>query len=94
MTERFAEGKTRRKLVPRVLALGLGSPPPGRSVDPVEVLVEFNRQRITDLVRLRHRRMLASPFAFLRGSALVMAHDLATTPASGLTVQLAVTHTC
>ena len=32
-------------------------------------------------------RMLASPFAFLRGSAAVMAADLSETPRSGLTVQ-------
>ncbi len=32
--------------------------------------------------------MLASPFAFLRGSASVMAGDLAATPVSGSTVQL------
>lgn len=32
--------------------------------------------------------MAASPLAFLRGAALVMAADLATTPTSGITVQL------
>lgn len=32
--------------------------------------------------------MLASPFAFLRGAAIVMAGDLARTPSSGITVQL------
>ncbi|MDO9173915.1 MAG: DUF2252 family protein, partial [Actinomycetota bacterium] len=56
--------------------------------DPVEVLVESNRTRLPDLVPLRYGRMAASPFAFLRGSALVMAHDLATTPTSGLSVRL------
>ncbi len=39
------------------------------------------------LVPIRYGRMLASPFSFYRGAALVMAHDLAATPASGLTVQ-------
>jgi uncharacterized protein (DUF2252 family) len=32
--------------------------------------------------------MLATPFTFFRGSALMMALDLATTPASGIAVQL------
>jgi uncharacterized protein (DUF2252 family) len=32
--------------------------------------------------------MLASPFTFYRGAALIMAADLATTPVSGVTVQL------
>jgi uncharacterized protein (DUF2252 family) len=40
------------------------------------------------LVPLRHERMLVSPFTFYRGAALVMASDLASTPTSGLKVQL------
>jgi uncharacterized protein (DUF2252 family) len=40
------------------------------------------------LVPIRYGRMLASPFAFYRGAALVMASDLAMTPVSGLRVQL------
>jgi uncharacterized protein (DUF2252 family) len=39
------------------------------------------------LVPVRHARMLQSPFAFLRGSAAVMAADLAPSPATGLQVQ-------
>ena len=84
--ERVAEGKGLRKVVPRLAHAGW-EPGPDR-FDPVDVLVESNRSRVSDLVPLRHRRMLESPFAFLRGSALVMAHDLATTPTAGLTVQL------
>lgn len=41
-----------------------------------------------ELLPIRHGRMLASPFAFFRGAALVMAHDLASTPNTGLGVQL------
>ena len=41
-----------------------------------------------ELVPIRHGRMLVSPFTFYRGAALPMAADLATTPASGLRVQL------
>jgi uncharacterized protein (DUF2252 family) len=42
-----------------------------------------NLTRVPELVSIRYGRMLASPFAFLRGSATVMAHDLATTPTTG-----------
>jgi uncharacterized protein (DUF2252 family) len=42
---------------------------------------------VPDLVPIRYGRMLASPFAFFRGAALVMASDLSSTPTSGLTVQ-------
>jgi hypothetical protein len=41
-----------------------------------------------DLVPIRHGRMAADPFAFYRGSAAIMAADLATTPRSGLATQL------
>ena len=43
--------------------------------------------RVPELIPIRYGRMLASPFAFLRGSAAVMAGDLAATPASGIFVQ-------
>src|SRR4051812_4764988 len=44
--------------------------------------------RTPELVPIRHGRMLASPFAFFRGAAAIMAADLADTPATGVTVQL------
>ncbi|GAA1846632.1 DUF2252 domain-containing protein [Agromyces salentinus] len=44
--------------------------------------------RDPELVPIRHARMRASPFAFFRGAALIMAADLATTRDSGLVVQL------
>jgi uncharacterized protein (DUF2252 family) len=56
--------------------------------DPVAILEEQARTRVPGLVPLRYARMLASPFAFLRGSAAVMAADLARTPSSGIGVQL------
>jgi uncharacterized protein (DUF2252 family) len=43
---------------------------------------------VPELVPIRYGRMLASPFSFYRGGALVMAADLARTPSSGLQVQL------
>ena len=51
-------------------------------------LLEQAADRVPELVPIRHGRMLASPFAFFRGAAALMAADLAETPRSGLTVQL------
>src|SRR5215510_10828084 len=55
--------------------------------DPLEILKSQNRVRIRELVPVRMGRMAQSPFAFFRGAAAVMAHDLATTPVTGITVQ-------
>src|SRR5579862_114416 len=55
--------------------------------DPVAILKETDRDRIPTLVPIRYARMLQSPFAFLRGSASVMAFDLAQGPATGIRVQ-------
>ena len=55
--------------------------------DPVSIIEEQAKTRLPFLVPIRHSRMLASPFAFLRGSAAVMAADLAHTPTTGMTVQ-------
>lgn len=60
-------------------------PAPGRP-DPVDVLAEQNSHRVPDLVPLRFQRMLVSPFTFLRGSAAIMAWDLAHGPRTDLTV--------
>ncbi|MGI5454192.1 DUF2252 domain-containing protein [Streptomyces sp. CA-249302] len=56
--------------------------------DPVGVLERQGRDRLPELLPIRYGRMAASPFAFLRGSAAVMAGDLASQPHTGLTVQL------
>ena len=56
--------------------------------DPVALLEEQAASRVPELVPIRYGRMLASPFAFYRGGALIMAADLARTPNSGLRVQL------
>ncbi len=62
--------------------------PPLDRPDPVDLLIEQNRDREADLLPIRHGRMMASPFTFFRGAAKVMAADLAGTPAAGLQVQL------
>lgn len=82
--QRRADGKRRRTQVPRT-SHGEWEPADDRP-DPVELLVESNRTRQQDLVPLRYTRMAASPFAFLRGSALAMAYDLRHVPHTGLEV--------
>jgi len=83
--ERRAKGKALRDAVPRQSQAGW-KPKKGRR-DPVELLIESNAGRVENLIPIRHGRMAESPFAFYRGSAALMAADLATTPTSGLRVQ-------
>jgi uncharacterized protein (DUF2252 family) len=61
---------------------------PAEARDPVGLLLGQAGSRVPELVPIRHGRMLVSPFTYFRGAALPMAADLATTPASGLQVQL------
>ncbi len=56
--------------------------------DPVDLILGQATTRIPDLVPVRHGRMSASPFAFYRGGALIMAADVARLPLSGITVQV------
>ncbi|GGR82489.1 hypothetical protein GCM10010252_21430 [Streptomyces aureoverticillatus] len=56
--------------------------------DPVSVIEETNRGRLAELTPLRVGRMAASPFAFLRGAAGLMAHDLVRTPLTGIGAQI------
>jgi uncharacterized protein (DUF2252 family) len=56
--------------------------------DPVMLLQAQNAQRIPWLVPVRHARMRQSPFTFYRGTASIMATDLAGTPVSGFEVQI------
>lgn len=60
----------------------------GSDRDPLALLESQASSRVADLVPVRYGRMAASPFAFFRGAALVMADDLSRTPNSGLTTQL------
>ena len=64
------------------------APAPERP-DPVALLKSGNKGRVSRLVSLRMARMAASPFAFLRGAATVMAWDLARTPSTGVNVVIA-----
>jgi uncharacterized protein (DUF2252 family) len=55
--------------------------------DPVAILAAGDKTRVPELVPERYKRMLDSPFAFLRGAAAVMAQDLKHEPTAGITVQ-------
>ncbi len=79
-------GKVARSIAPRV-SQGAWQPGIGRA-DPVTILMDQASARVPELVPLRNARMLASPFAFYRGAAAIMAADLAHTPRSGISVQL------
>ena len=83
---RRALGREARKAAPRA-SHGSWAPAPDRP-DPVALLRAQDDDRMADLVPIRWGRMSASPFAFYRGSAVLMAADLAPLPRTGLTVQL------
>ena len=85
VAERVARGKAARAEVPRA-SHAVFEPSPTRA-DPVKLLERQAKSRVPELVPIRYGRMLVSPFTFYRGAAMIMAHDLAVTPRSGLTVQ-------
>jgi len=58
-----------------------------RTHDPIDLLIENSKGRVEHLIPVRYGRMLAGPFAFFRGSAVVMAADLSRTPSTGVHVQ-------
>ena len=78
-------GKALREAVPREEHGGWKAPKDRR--DPVELVLASNEGRMPDSVSIRHGRMLQSPFTFYRGTAALMAADLAHTSVSGLRVQ-------
>lgn len=84
--ERKADGK--RLLEQTPLSSHTGWIPAADRSDPVALLQEQNLTRETDLVPVRHGRMLVSPFTFYRGAAKIMAADLKVMPRAGLTTQL------
>jgi uncharacterized protein (DUF2252 family) len=81
--ERYALGKRLRERVPRS-SLGDWSAPAGRP-DPVQQIMDSHEGRLGRLVPIRVGRMIASPYGFLRGTAVVMAEDVAHLPATGIT---------
>src|SRR5262249_26875974 len=86
VSERSGLGRAVRSIVPRS-AHGEWAPAPVRA-DPVGILEQQALTRVAELVPIRYGRMVASPFAFFRGAAAIMAADLADGPRTALTVQL------
>jgi len=84
--DRRAGGKRLRDTAPRDAHAAWRAPADRR--DPIGILQAADATRQPDLVPLRYGRMLQSPFTFYRGSAGVMAADLARTPVSGIHVQV------
>ncbi|MFF3502214.1 DUF2252 domain-containing protein [Streptomyces sp. NPDC003247] len=80
------EGKALRHRVPRSAHAGLDLD--ASRPDAVTAVEESNRGRIPDLTPIRVGRMAATPFAFLRGSAGLMAYDLARTPLTGIRARI------
>ncbi len=84
--QRHQAGKSLRQKCPRLshgkVILGQGD-----KRDVVELIDAQNKDRLQNLVPIRHGRMLQSAFAYFRGTAAVQAYDLAGTPTSGIIVQ-------
>jgi uncharacterized protein (DUF2252 family) len=82
--EREAAGKALRQNCHRLshgkVILGQGKR------DIVSLIEASNKGRLEPLIPIRHGRMLQSAFAYFRGTALIQAHDLKGTPASGINV--------
>jgi uncharacterized protein (DUF2252 family) len=81
--ERYAMGRELRHQVPRK-SLGQWAPPSDRP-DPVTLVKESHLGRLDWLIPVRVARMVASPYGFLRGTAIVMAEDVAHLPSTGIT---------
>jgi uncharacterized protein (DUF2252 family) len=85
-SQRLAEGKARRHQAPRAAHADWRIP--ADRTNPLALLEKSNSTRIKHLVPIRYGRMTQSPFHYLRGSPIVMAHDLASTPVTGIRVQM------
>ncbi|MFM8897120.1 MAG: DUF2252 family protein, partial [Actinomycetales bacterium] len=86
VADREGFGKLRRRACPRK-TLGDWEPASERA-DPVAILIGQEQDRVPALVPIRHARMAASPFAFYRGTAAIMAADLGVMPTTELMTQL------
>ena len=84
LEERLAAGKALRDRATRKSHAEWN--PPENRPDPVDLLIENSQGRMEDLIPIRYGRMAASPFAFYRGAAAIMASDLSRTPSTGLNI--------
>jgi uncharacterized protein (DUF2252 family) len=83
--QRRQEGKSLRDKVPRVSQAEFEVAPD--RTDPVKVIKKSSEGRLEHLIPIRYGRMSKSVFAFYRGTASLMAMDLAQTPTSNIRVQ-------
>jgi uncharacterized protein (DUF2252 family) len=81
--DRYAMGKALRRAVPRKKLSAWREPTEGR--DPVQLILDSHEGRLDWLIPVRVARMVTSPYGFLRGTAIVMAADVAPLPATGIT---------
>jgi len=85
-SERYTAGRRLRRRVPRSeQANWVVAGPPADRLRPLD---QVNKGRLPQLIPEKYRRMRASPFAFFRGAAAVMAADLATMVRTGVRTQL------
>jgi len=82
------EGKALRRQVPRTAHASFDAGADASRPDAEAAVRESNRGRIPELTPIRVGRMAATPFAFLRGSAGLMAYDLARTPMTRIRAQI------
>jgi uncharacterized protein (DUF2252 family) len=84
--ERHTIGKDLRNKVPRSSHYAWS--PAADRPDPLDLLQAQDQDRLQHLLPIKYGRMMVSPFTFLRGSAVVMASDLAASPIMGQNVLL------
>jgi uncharacterized protein (DUF2252 family) len=84
--DRYDAGRARLEAVP-LEAHAEAAAGTGR-VDPLTILAKQEKTRLPELIRLRYGRMSRTPFTFLRGSAAIMASDLAAGVRTDLRVEL------
>lgn len=84
--DRIAQGKRLRQEIPRATLRNFNAR--AKRQLPISILRAQAATRISELIPIRHARMARSPFAFFRGGAAIMAHDLAPLPSPKIMVQL------
>src|SRR5215469_6603084 len=85
LATRQSEGRSLRAKCPRSSHSKTASSRSGR--DPLLLIEKSTTGRVKHLLPIRFSRMLESPFAFFRGTAVIQAHDLKDTPSADIIVQ-------
>ena len=85
IAQRMQRGKELREKVPRT-AHAAWEPRTDRR-DPIDVLLDTEKDRLPELLPIRHSRMMQNPLSYLRGAAAMMAYDLSSSPNTGIRVQ-------